>query len=218
MRRTAAVVTGVAVAAAVILSSAGAAQASAASEESQFVSLLNGERASRGIKSLTLDASLVEVARRHSREMAASKSIWHNPNLATDVKNWVYVGENVGRGTGVQVIHEAFMDSPAHRANILDTDYRSLGIGVAHGSDGLIYVTEVFATFAKTGSGSASGATLDSSSTSSPSASSTAGHAATVDSPSSSTVAATPAKPAAKQDPGPARAVAALSLVSAFDA
>jgi len=41
----------------------------------------------------------------------------------------------------VDVLHEAFMDSPPHRQNELNREYRHVGVGMAVGDDGLIWVT-----------------------------------------------------------------------------
>lgn len=114
------------------------------SQESQFTSLINKERSSRSIRTLTVYSDLVAVARRHSARMAEKGTIWHNPNLGTEVSGWTVVGENVGMGGTVSDLHQAFMNSPGHRANILDREYNQIGVGVVV-KDGTIYVTEVFA-------------------------------------------------------------------------
>lgn len=114
------------------------------SSESEFVSRHNSIRAANGRGSLAVYSDLVEVARRHSARMAAAEDIWHNPNLTSEVKNWRIVGENVGMGPSVSDLMDAFMNSPTHRANILDPDYNQFGIGVVV-SNGTIYVTVVFA-------------------------------------------------------------------------
>ena len=118
--------------------------ASAAAGESDFVSRANSARDAAGRSAYAVRADLVAVARRHAARMAARQSIWHNPNLGSEVDNWVNVGENVGMGDTVEVIHDAFMNSPTHRANILDRDFREIGVGTAMGADGKIYVAQVF--------------------------------------------------------------------------
>ena len=113
------------------------------SAEAQFVSLINQERAARGLAKLTVKSDLVQVARNHSADMAAKNDLYHNPNLGSDVTGWQKVGENVGRGPSVSSIHDAFMNSSGHRANILDSDWTEVGVGV-HVVDGRVWVTEVF--------------------------------------------------------------------------
>lgn len=113
------------------------------SAESQFVALLNQERAARGLPKLAVASDLVSVARKHSARMASSGELYHNPNLGSDVSGWQKVGENVGRGPSVSTIHDAFMNSSGHRANILDGDWTEVGVGVEV-VDGRVWVTEVF--------------------------------------------------------------------------
>ncbi|GAC1412776.1 MAG: hypothetical protein NVSMB57_08280 [Actinomycetota bacterium] len=113
-------------------------------EESQFVSSHNRIRGSYGRSTLPVYDDLVAIARSHSRDMAARGDIYHNPNLGSEVRGWTVVGENVGEGGSVPDLMDAFMNSPAHRSNILDSDYNQFGIGVVN-KEGTIYVTVVFA-------------------------------------------------------------------------
>jgi hypothetical protein len=115
------------------------------STESCFLSKHNAERSSAGRKSLANANDLVEIARRHSARMADDNTIYHNKNLPNEVGgNWYALGENVGMGPSCDSLHNAFMDSPGHRANILDADYNQAGVGVVV-KDGTIFVTVVFA-------------------------------------------------------------------------
>ncbi len=142
LRRIASLVATTAVALGALTAAAPAAHAG--TEESQFVSLTNSARANAGLSGYTVASDLVAVARKHSQEMAAKHTIYHNPNLANDVSGWQAVGENVGMGGSAPSIHQAFMNSAAHRANILDHDFTQVGIGTAYDSQGVLYVTEVF--------------------------------------------------------------------------
>jgi hypothetical protein len=126
-------------AALVFLAGATPALAADASLEAAFVSAINGERSSP----LAVAGDLVAVARAHSERMAASGSLYHNPDLAVVVTGWQKVGENVGRGPSVTSIHSAFMASPGHAANIRDSAFTQVGVGVVV-SGSTIWVTEVF--------------------------------------------------------------------------
>jgi cysteine-rich secretory family protein len=140
-RRIAAVVC----ASAIAVAGLWATPALASSQESRFTYLTNHERSSRGIRTLAVMGDLVAIARRHSEQMAARGTIYHNNDLPNEVSgNWTMLGENVGKGQSVDSIHDAFMNSPEHRANILRTAFNQVGIGTAV-KDGYIYVTEVFA-------------------------------------------------------------------------
>lgn len=120
-----------------------AAPAGATTVEDVFTHKLNQERVSRGLPRLAVRSSLVWVARAQAARMASQSRLYHNPNLTSDVKNWRWVGENVGYGPDALTVHVAFMQSPEHRANILDTDYTEVGIGAFTVGD-RVWVAEVF--------------------------------------------------------------------------
>jgi hypothetical protein len=113
------------------------------STEAYFTSAVAQARSSAGVGSLHVTADLVDIARRHSAEMAANGRIYHNPNLESEVSNWHVVAENVGWGTSAEYVHKLFMDSDGHRRNILDGRVTDVGIGVVWSGDKL-YVTEIF--------------------------------------------------------------------------
>lgn len=136
----------------------GAPSASAANNataEGQFVASINSARDSAGRRALSTQSDLTAVARAWAAAMASSNTLKHNPRLTTQVKGWRYVGENVGVGGDVSSLHQAFMASAPHKANILDTDYTQIGVGVAFGN-GRMWVAEVF----RTPSGSSSAASV----------------------------------------------------------
>ena len=115
------------------------------SDEGQLVSLTNQARASHGLARLSAASDLMAIAHRHSERMAAQHRIYHDPNLGSEVSGWTYLGDNVGRGSSASQVHHAFMNSSMHRANILNSHYNQIGTGAVRGSDGYLYVTEVFA-------------------------------------------------------------------------
>jgi hypothetical protein len=141
----------------------------AATYESQFVAKTNGARQSAGMSSYSVASDLVSIARAHSADMARSQTLYHNPSLTSQVQNWQAVGENVGEGPNVDDIHTAFMNSPEHRANILDHDFTQVGVGVSVDKNGTIWVTQDFrqpmTSSTSTSSGSSSGSHSSSPST-----------------------------------------------------
>jgi uncharacterized protein YkwD len=106
---------------------------------------INHARRSSRDRRLKMRARLVDLARRHSARMANSGGIYHNANLAGDLRNlqWRIAGENVGVGSTIENLHRAFMDSPPHRANVLRDPFRYIGVGVVHEDDRL-WITIVF--------------------------------------------------------------------------
>jgi len=110
----------------------------------QFVSDTNSARSQHGLRSYSVASDLTSVANRWAAHMAANRTLEHNPNSTSQVCCWQAMGENVGVGGSVSQIQQAFMNSSPHRANILSTSYAEIGVGTAWGSDGRLYVDEVF--------------------------------------------------------------------------
>ena len=117
--------------------------AGATSVEDVFTTKINQARAARGVPKLTSRSTLVSVARNWAATMASQSKLYHNPRLTSAVSNWRYVGENVGYGPDALTVHVAFMNSPGHRANILDRDYSEVGVGAVVVGD-RVWVAEVF--------------------------------------------------------------------------
>ncbi len=113
------------------------------SREADFVALINVERAKKDLPALSVRNDLRDVARSHSVRMAAESRLHHNPNFAQEITNWRVVAENVGRGSTVSSLHNAFMASEGHRANILNERVTEIGVGVEVRS-GQIWVTHNF--------------------------------------------------------------------------
>ena len=127
----------------VVTSTVAASPAGATTVEQHFTKMLNHARTSRHRPRLSTHAALTRVARQQARRMADTETLYHNTNLTSDVRNWRFVGENVGYGPDSSTIHAAFMSSTPHRANILDRDYTQVGVGAVV-RDGRVWVAEVF--------------------------------------------------------------------------
>lgn len=104
---------------------------------------INAERSARGLAPLASASDLRAVALDHSRDMATSEHLHHNPSLGSDVRNWKVVAENVGVGPDADQLHREFMNSSSHATNILDGRITQVGVGVVQ-ADGMLWVTQVF--------------------------------------------------------------------------
>ncbi|MFJ8824507.1 CAP domain-containing protein [Streptomyces sp. NPDC102467] len=125
-----------------------AASAPAASTESsaaaQVLTLVNQERAKAGCSPVTADSGLAALATAFSEDMAARNFFDHtDPDGATPWDRAKKAGitdlggENIARGqANAQSVMDAWMNSPGHKANILNCDYKTLGVGVHFGSGG----------------------------------------------------------------------------------
>jgi hypothetical protein len=110
-----------------------------------FLSAINSTRSSAGLPPLKMDGGLQSHARKHSSDMSAAGEIYHSSSSELQGAaggGWDKLGENVGRGGTVSSLHQAFLDSASHRANI-HGDYNLVGIGTDT-ADGVLYVTVVF--------------------------------------------------------------------------
>lgn len=116
-------------------------------QEGELARLVNSERVARGLPTLSNSDALRTVARRHSQRMLGEGQIFHNQRLQQEVQavfpDWARVGENVGVGPNIPAVHRAFMESPTHRANVMDSGFHWLGVGVISGGSRL-YMTQNF--------------------------------------------------------------------------
>lgn len=127
---------------------------STAEMERQLLVALNAERTSRGLQDLRELPELVTLARQHSANLARRNVVSHDSasgasyqqRLTAAGVGSVVNGENVGRsGTFLtQLIHQSFMDSTAHRQNMLNPAFDAVGVGVALGKQGTYFVTVDF--------------------------------------------------------------------------
>ena len=114
-----------------------------AGPEGTLVSKINSSRAANGLAPLETYWDLTDDARLQSARMMDQGAISHNPSLASVTGVWQKLGENVGMGVDLNALHSAFMNSPAHRNNILG-DYNYVGVGVKTDAAGVNWVTVVF--------------------------------------------------------------------------
>ena len=123
---------------------------SVADAATRTLELINRERASAGLAALTLDGEVNPIAADWSGKMAADGTLSHNKDYLSEDSmrrlDATRLGENVAYADSVEEIHRLFMDSPPHRANILHSDFRQIGIAAVRTGDGLIYLTEDFLT------------------------------------------------------------------------
>lgn len=119
--------------------------------EARVLTLVNAERAQAGCSPLTADPELAALAGDHSEDMAERDYFSHTtPDGMTpwDRAEAAGVdhmgGENIARGQAdAEAVMESWMNSPGHRANILNCDFTTLGVG-AHFAPGGPWWTQTF--------------------------------------------------------------------------
>ncbi len=118
--------------------------AASPTEEAAFVSRINGLRSSLGLVPLQVDNELVAASRVWADQMAAGDTLAHAPDITAGITApWIKVGENVGVGGDVDSLFDAFVASPLHYANLVDPDFRYVGIGVTF-ANGKLWTTHRF--------------------------------------------------------------------------
>ncbi|WP_420035737.1 CAP domain-containing protein [Streptomyces sp. cg28] len=115
-----------------------------AAAAAQVLTLVNQERAKVGCSPVTADSGLAALASDFSEDMAARNFFDHtDPDGATPWDRAKEAGitnlggENIARGqANAQSVMDAWMNSEGHKANILNCDFKTLGVGVHFGSGG----------------------------------------------------------------------------------
>ncbi|UJR81665.1 Transporter [Sandaracinus amylolyticus] len=122
--------------------------------EQEQLRLTNDERVRAGLSPLVCDPGLTRAARLHSQDMCDQGYFDHDSldgrtfrdRIDAQDVTWRAIGENIARGQPTPAdVHEAWMNSPGHRANIMGEQFGRIGIGhVACGGTGP-YWTQDFA-------------------------------------------------------------------------
>ena len=128
-----------------------AGQAGVSSAEQQLFLSVNRARRNQGVPALRWNEALAAAARRHAGMMAQRGAAEHGfagePTLAARVTQagarFVWLSENVAQGPRVEAIEAEFFRSPNHRANMVDSDMDSVGIGVVK-RGGQLFAVEDF--------------------------------------------------------------------------
>lgn len=109
--------------------------------EQYMFKLVNIERVSAGLKEVVFDDQLLNVARNHCKDMFAKGYFSHyapeglSPFDRIDQSGIVYnsAGENLALSPNTDIAMQGLMNSPGHKANILSSDFRKVGVGVIDG-------------------------------------------------------------------------------------
>jgi len=120
--------------------------------EQYLLAAANQERAARNLPLLHRDPQLARAAAQHAQAMAAHRSISHQfpgePALANRGASmgvaFSRISENVAEAPSAVQIHEMWMNSEGHRANLLDPAVDAIGIRVI-ARNGELYAVEDFA-------------------------------------------------------------------------
>ncbi|MFF7130114.1 CAP domain-containing protein [Streptomyces sp. NPDC016566] len=126
--------------------------ATASGVVARIVALVNAERSKAGCSALTLNSTLTKAAQAHSQDMAAHQNMSHTGSdgsspgdrITSAGYSWSAYGENVAYGYSTpEQVMAGWMNSPGHRANILNCSFKEIGVGLAQPNS---YWTQDFGT------------------------------------------------------------------------
>ena len=125
--------------------------------ERHVFELLNAERRKAGLSELTWSDDIASVARLHSENMAHEKFFSHRGTDGSMVDDradrmglgaWKTIGENIAYMKGYEdpaaVAVQKWLESTAHRKNLLGPNWQESAVGVSVSDDGSFYMTQVF--------------------------------------------------------------------------
>ena len=119
--------------------------------ELRMAELVNVEREARGQAPLAFSPVLAGVGREYSARMADARSVNHDLGRPVEERilgalpDTCTFGENLSKHTTIDYSLGDLMVSPGHRANLLSERFTFIGIGIARGTDGFLYITQEFA-------------------------------------------------------------------------
>jgi uncharacterized protein YkwD len=112
--------------------------------QQKVLEIVNIHRANAGCPALKMHTKLTTAAQRHASDMANRNFFSHTgSNGSTMVSRvdatgypWMMLGENIAAGQATpRSVVNAWMNSPSHRANILNCSFREIGIGYVYQSN-----------------------------------------------------------------------------------
>ncbi len=110
-------------------------------DEQRMLDLVNEERVKVGLPPFKANPELVRLARLKAQDMINLGYFAHtSPTYGSPFEMmkaagvaYSYAGENLAGAYNVDVAHNSLMNSPGHRANILNSNFKEVGIGVVDG-------------------------------------------------------------------------------------
>ena len=104
------------------------------SDRLAVIAAVNSSRAENGLPALTEHVTLNIKADAWAAQLRDECNIHHSTLSDGAPPEWRKLGENVGRGGSIEQVHTAYLNSPGHRANIMDPSFTSMGAGAVWGT------------------------------------------------------------------------------------
>ncbi|MEV7972181.1 CAP domain-containing protein [Cellulomonas sp. NPDC089187] len=121
--------------------------------EATILQRTNALRATESKPALVRNSAMDAVAAAWATHMATTGQFAHNPNYATQIPaGWRSAGENIAWNSYDPVaLYTQWENSPGHRANMVNSSFTDIGIGVVQ-YNGRFYGVQVFAGYPRTAS------------------------------------------------------------------
>lgn len=121
--------------------------------EQALLDRTNAERKAAGVPALTASPKLSAAARGHAENMAKQDMLAHDldgktfgDRITAAGYKYTQAGENIAQGQeAAKEAVETWMNSPPHKANLLNEDFTEVGLGTAKNEKGERYWVQVFA-------------------------------------------------------------------------
>jgi uncharacterized protein YkwD len=111
--------------------------------QEQVLTELNADRKAAGRRTLSVQDDAQRKAQAWAEKLARENKLYHS-KLSDGIKvRWCSLGENVGYGTSVAAVQDAYMRSSGHKANILSTKWNGVGVGYAKNGN-RVFTVQVF--------------------------------------------------------------------------
>jgi len=106
---------------------------------------VNESRRAHGLHALRDEWLVRDKAQAWAEHLARTGSLSHSRlSEGLGALPWTAIAENVGYGGSIAAVHDQFMRSSGHRANVLDRRWDVMGAGQAVARDGRVFVVHVF--------------------------------------------------------------------------
>ncbi|WP_368491086.1 CAP domain-containing protein [Clostridium sp. BJN0013] len=122
-------------------------------EANEVIRLVNVERSKNGLSPLNANAELSKVATAKAQDMIDNSYFSHtSPTYGSPFDmmkkfgiSYTAAGENIAYGQkNAAEVMNSWMNSPGHRANILNSNFTEIGVGVAKDKNGTPYWVQMF--------------------------------------------------------------------------
>jgi uncharacterized protein YkwD len=116
-------------------------------EQQATLDQINAARTQAGVPTVLPSPHAMDKAQAWANQLAGVGSLSHSSLTDGMPEGWRMLGENVGMGPSIEAVFQGFLQSPKHRANLLNGSFNWAGTGVAIAADGTVYVVQVFARY-----------------------------------------------------------------------